>query len=253
MKLIFIAVMILSGAGENAEAKVFNLKKRVISTYLRGTFALPNAGRAAFEPGFPATVSFPDFGGVNQAFSGEIGMAFHTGVSTRLGVEVVYPQYVNQLEGKNAGQTTLLSVTSQVYSVIPQISLEIPMKASANYRVFLGGGVGYAVTVLKNSVSLNAAGQATLGVQDYIEEGTSYSIMGHAEFGVEFGLVDNVGFSLEAGYRYLQPSKFTANRDAITARGALQTGQDIKNIDNSNRSINLSGPFAAAMFRFYIY
>jgi opacity protein-like surface antigen len=252
MKNLFLLFVVLLSSSVSS-ARVVGLDSRKLATYLRGTYGLNNMGRNAFEPGFPTTVSFPDLGGVNQAASAEIGLSFTTGITTRLGLEILYPQYVNQLEGRNAGSTTLMSVTSEVYSLIPQLNLELPFKVTKIFKPYMYFGVGYAVTVIKNTVSMSSSGQATFGVQDYIEEATAYSIMGQLGAGFEFALVDNIGLSFDAGYRYLNPNKFTLNRDAITPRGTVLAGQDLRNVDGSNRALNLSGFFGAATFRFYIY
>ena len=65
------------------------------------------------RPGFPASVTFADSGGVNQTYSAEFGFAFIFGkLCTRLGLEALYPQLTSGLAGKNAAGT--LKIAAQV-------------------------------------------------------------------------------------------------------------------------------------------
>ncbi|MDZ4678003.1 MAG: hypothetical protein SGI74_10920 [Oligoflexia bacterium] len=233
-----------------SDARVFNFKSQTAAAYLRGAVGLNKLQKYAYAPGFPTIVDFPDNDGVNQNYSGEFGFSFTKGITTRLGVELLYPQLTKELEGR-VNTLKALSVTSQVYAVIPQINFEIPMKSSTNYKLFIGGGAGYALATLKNTVTMTPTGTTLYGVTDYIEEGSGFGIMGQAFAGIEFSFFDNVSMSLDSGYRYLVVNNYTANRSASTVRGRIESGNQIKNIDGTNRFTDLSGPWAAMTFRFY--
>jgi hypothetical protein len=233
------------------EARVFNFKRQTVSVYLRGAYGINKLQKYAFEPGFPTSVSFPD-SSVNQNYSGELGLALTTNFTTRLGVELLYPQLIKDIEGRNSSNTNLMSVVSQVYAVIPQVNIEIPIRAGAKSKFYVMAGGGYAVSTFKNTVTMTAAGTSTLGVTDYIEEGTGNGFMGQGGGGVEFSFVDNVSLSFDLGYRYLVVNNYTANRDATTANGPIYKGNAITNVDGSKRTTDLSGPWAAMSFRFYI-
>ncbi len=250
IKYLFIIIFAFPHLGH---AKVFDYKKSTVATYLRGGFGLNNLQKYAYQPGFPTSVTFADSDGVNQTYSAEFGFSFITGkLCTRLGVELLYPQLTSGLSGKNASGTQLLSITSQVYSLVPKIDFEFAFKETPTSKVYGGIGAGYAMTTIKNSVTMTAAGSAAFpGVTDYIEEGSGSGYLGEVFFGFEWAFFDNVGFSLDAGYRYLINSSYNSNRNTTTVSKTETTGAQIMNADNTARTTSLSGPFAAGTFRIY--
>ena len=234
----------------SASAKVFNFQDRSFATYLRGTFGTSNLQREAYQPGVPSSVSFSSSSGVSQGFSGEIGVLIIPSPSFawRFGVEVINPQGTTGAGGLSATGTPLFSVDSQVYSIVPQGNIEIFLKKSPTWRYYVGGGAGYAVTTFKNTYTMTSAGVAQLGVQNYIEEASGFGLMGQGFTGFEFSFFDNVGLSLDIGYRYLVVNNYTSNRNVITPIGTLSTGGAIKNNDGSNRITDLSGFFLPLLF-----
>lgn len=254
LRIHFLFFQIIVLVASLAEARVFDYKRESFSTYLRASYGMNNLQKYAYQPGFPPSVSFPGSDGVNQAYSGEFGFGLGSdNLAVLLGLELLYPQMTTGLSGVNAGGTSLLSIDSQVYSVIPKVDLEFYFKKSPTYRFYGGFGVGYAITTLKNTVTMTSPGTTALGVSDYIEEGTGWGIMGQAFTGFEFAFFDNVGFSLDVGYRYLRVDNFTSNRNSNTAHGQVYTGNQLKNYDGTNRATDLSGPWASAAFRIYIH
>lgn len=236
-------------------ARVFDFQKQVVATYIRGSYGLNKLQKQAYKPGFPASVDFPDHGGVNQAYSADFGFSLTTknAFNIKLGVELLYPQLSKEVSGVNASGTQLLSVTSEVYSVIPQLNLEVFLEKTPKWRWFAGGGVGYAVATIKNTVSMTASGTSSLGVSDYIEEGTGWGLMSQLFTGIEFPFFDNVALSLEAGYRILTVSQYSSNRDSTTALGGVAKGNTLRNVDGTDRSTDLGGPWASATLRLYIF
>jgi hypothetical protein len=251
-KNLFLIFLFSTFLCSNSFARVFNFKNQTLAAYIRGEFGLNKLQKNGYAPGFPSNVDFPNSDGVNQNYSGEFGFAWTTGITTRLGVELLYPQLTKDLEGR-VGGVDMLSVTSQVYAVIPQINFEIPMKRSDTVRFYFGGGAGYALATLKNTVTMTPAGTAFTGVTDYIEEGSGFGLMGQGFVGFEFAFFDNVGMSFDGGYRYLVINNYTSNRSANTVRGRIETGNPIRNVDGTNRVTDLSGPWAAATFRIYFH
>lgn len=246
-----ILAMLIIGPIPAAQAKVFNFQKVSMSTYLRGTYGFTALGREAYAPGIPSTVSF-DGAGVSQAYSAEFGLGFASkSMGWRLGVELLNPAVSKDINGSNATPTHLMTVNSEVFSVIPQINLEIVLRQGPGWRMYMGGGLGYHLTSLKNTVSF-AAG-STFGLSNYIEEGSSSGIMGQGMTGFEFSFFDNVAFSIDLGYRFFTASGFKASRDAITPCGTFYSGNTLRNCDGTDRTLNLSGLFSAANFRIYIY
>jgi hypothetical protein len=248
----FAFVLLLSASA--AEARVFNFDQQTFSTYLRGTYGFTKLQEMAYQSGFPTTVVFDSSGSASTAYSGEFGLAFTSphAMTFRLGVELLSPAQQTGVQGKDSTGTTLLSLDSQVYSIIPQANFEFFVKKGATWRWYFGGGAGYAVTTFKNTVTMTSAGQTALGVGNYIEEGTGWGIMGQAITGYEFSIFDTVSLSFDLGYRYLVVNNYTANRDYVAPAGTFTTGNPVKNVDGSARSTDLSGFFAGATFRFYI-
>src|ERR1039457_7099544 len=160
----------------SAQAKDTSFLTSTLSTYLRGGYGTTNAGKNAYQPGFPGTVSFPDTSGVFQGYDGEIGVAMGVGAngaSIKLGVEILNPAWTNNLAGKNAGGTQLVSIQSEVFAIIPKLDVEYYFIHKPSFRAFFGATGGYAYATLKNTVSLTAAGQVAFpGVANYVEEGT---------------------------------------------------------------------------------
>jgi hypothetical protein len=241
-----------------AHGRIFNYKKQNFSAYLRGQYGLNKAQKTAFQPGFPTsgstTVTFPDHDGVNQDYDAELGLGLNVGrLNTRLGLGLIYPQPVTSTAGKNAAGTALLSLSSQISSLVPRATFELALKQTDTFKAYVGVAAGYAITTIKNTVSLNAAGQAAFptAAVDYTEEGTSYGLLGEVLAGLEFAAFDNVGFSLDAGYRYLNHSSFNATRGANTVGGVVTTGSTLRNVDGTTRTLDLSGYFVGGTFRIY--
>jgi hypothetical protein len=239
----------------NAKAYVFDFSSRTFSTYLRTTGGLNSLQRNAYAPGEPNTVSFTDNNGVNSQISVEIGVAFTKpkAFTTRFGVEVLYPYTASGVTGKNSGGAPLFSLNSQIYSIIPQLNFEYFVKQKDNWRIYLGGGAGYALTTLQNSYTMTPQGQSTLGVGSYSEVATGTSIMGQGFLGFEFLAFDNVTLAFDMGYRYLDVNNYTASGGFASPQGQVAQGAPIKNADGTNRDTNLSGGFASVNFRFYFY
>ncbi|MBK9294602.1 MAG: hypothetical protein IPM57_09175 [Oligoflexia bacterium] len=250
---IFLAFLLV-GASHAAEAKVFDYSKSSFIAYLRGAFGINKAQKFAFEPGFAANITFPDHYGVNQNYNAEFGLGFSVGkMQTRAGVELKYPQLVKDLNGVN-GATTVMTITSEVYGIIPKLSIEYSIKQSSTMRIYFGVGAGYGATVIKNTVTLNSAGVALYPTasQTYIEEATGYAIMGEAFTGIDIAAFDNTSFSFDVGYNYHPITAFTINRNANTTRGAISVGGTLTNAAGGNRTLDLSGYFASATLRIHI-
>ncbi len=234
----------------SANGKVFDYGKQSLSTYLKGSLGMTMLQKTAYQTGFQPTVLFNGNDGVNTAYSGEAGLAFTSprNFTLRLGVELFYPSLTKDLDGADSSGNKLLTITSQVYAVIPQVNLEFFVKQGAKYHYYIGGGAGYAITTLKNTVTISSA---SVGVSDFIEEGSGWALMGQGYAGVEFAFFDSVGFSFDAGYRYLFVDNYKSNRDSVTPTGTYYKGNQIKNYDGTNRATNLSGPWVSGTFRIY--
>jgi hypothetical protein len=247
VKLIIILVLTYSVAGY---AKVFTFDTESYASYVRGTGGLSSLQREAYAGGMPSNISFNDNNQTTEAFSGEIGFSYtNPSVATfRLGVELLYP-YVPGGSTGSTGTLSQFTLATQAYSIIPQVNAEIFLKKKPTYRIYLGLGSGYALTTIKNTYTMTSG--SSLGLNNYIEQGTGSGIMGQGYLGIEFPAFDNVSFSFDVGYRYLVVNNFTASGGYTSPLGTFNQGSPIVNADGSNRSVNLGGVFAAVNLRFY--
>lgn len=242
-------------ASHVAQAKVFNFARNSYATYLRGGYGNNNAGKGAYQPGFPATVTFPDNNGMYQDYQGELGFAWtvSNSMTFRLGAEVLYPMMQVDNNGKNAVGNPLVIAQNQVFALIPQLDLEIYFANKNSFRAYFGAGGGYAYATVKNSIAFTAAGNAAFpGLVNYTEEGTGYNIYGRAFLGFEFAFFDNVGFSVDAGYKYLRVDNFYSVRNTVTCLRTYIVGDKLMNNDGTARTVDFSGAYIAGTFRFYL-
>ncbi len=250
MLSLFVSILL---ASIPSHARIFDFTKSTSSTYLKGDYGFNRVQKMAYQPGFPSAISFPSLGGVSQNFAAEIGFGINVHkFTTRFGLQLLFPQLMTGLAGTSASGTQLLSVTSQLYAIIPKVDFEVALKQTAETKTYLGFGLGYAFVTLRNSVGFTPSGNAAYpGVSDYIETGATNALMVEAYGGVEYLLFDTVGFGLDAGYQYLPVGSINVSQSSTTISGAETSGGVMKNADGSSRNFDLSNIFAAASLRIY--
>ncbi len=234
-----------------ANARVFNFAGVNVSSYLKGAGGTAYFGNDAFANSAGPGVTYSD--GVLYQFSGEFGFSFEmSSFTARLGFEMHRPQHLTLYEGKNTGGTVLYTVDSDIISYSPTLTLEFPLGKAQTTKSYIFLGVGYGYVTLKNTYAFTATGTSTYSLADFSEDGKGQTIFGTAGWGFETLMVDNVTFGMEFGYRYMEAYKLVHKSSSTTFLGNKVEGDNMKNSDGDDRFLNLSQPFLAFLFRFYI-
>ncbi len=251
MKRVGIAILILVVC-QDVSARVFNLGGVSLGTYLKASGGTSQMGADAFRnAGGVSALTFGD--GAAFGFAGEFGVAFDSGpVLTRVGFELYRPQKLSQYEVTNDTGSAMYTVDSDVISFSPVLSFEFILEKTQTSKSYILAGGGYSYLTLKNTFSFTAAGASQLGHGDFVEDAKGNTIFGFAGVGYEMLMVDNVTFSMEAGYRYMEASKLTLKSATNSLVGSKSEGDALKNHDGGDRSLNLSQPFISILFKFYI-
>lgn len=250
--LSFFLFALLLAPWPRAEGRVFDFKKEHFATYFRGNGATTVIGKSAYGKSSGTSTSFS----IEPAYTygGEFGVLFTSGkFGLRVGIEAINPKKVDGAEGKDSSGALLMSMTSQIASYGPAVHIEIGAVTTNTTKLLIVGGAGIGNLTMTNSYSLTAAGSAAYpGVADFTEEGKGTAYTSDLGVAYEFSMVDNVTMVLDLGYRYFFVPKLTHERAATTFLGAVAVGDTVRNSDGTNRSLNLSGPFAGLAFRFYV-
>lgn len=234
-----------------AEAKKFNFKDVGFATYFKGTYGTTKVGGGAFENSIPESVSVGPKPRVN--YSGEFGILFTTEwFNLRLGAELLLPEHISDVKGRDASNTDLFTLDTQTSAVIPMAYIDANLLGGSFWKFYAGVGTGVAYVIMENKYEMTETGVSTLGMGDFVEKatGTAAAFVGHA--GLEVLFTDNVTLVLDAGYRYVIVEQLKHDRDATTFQGTVQAGDIVKDRDGSERNMDLGGPYAGLAFRFYL-
>ncbi len=230
-------------------ARNLDLKNERVAPFLRGTFGYCLAGTTAFGGSSGSDTTFDK--SANFATGGEIGVIVAgPSVGMRLSVEYLIPKQLTSAEGLNAAGVRQFTLESKLDAVIPQVNFDYNLRTNNHSRLFVGGGVGIAMLSLDNQYTM-APGN-TAGLTDHTESGTGRTMGGQGYVGYETHFTDVVTISLDVGYRYYNFTTITSTKNVTTYTGAEVEGQPLKNGDDSDRQVNLTGPYSAITFRFYL-
>lgn len=247
---VILSLAIVSLGAPAAFARKIDLSKETFAAYIRGNIATSNVGKSAYAESSGASTSFseePGFG-----YGGGAGFLFRMGVFIiSAGVDVLTPARMLGIEGKDAAGTSLLTLKSTVLGIVPNLGVAYTFARGPRSRFFISGNFGYASVTILNDYQMTAAGTAQYSVGNYTEEGKGDALSGFIGGGFEFILADNAALVLEGGYRSLIVTKFTHVRDGTSLRGTMTKGEPLTNLDNTNRSLNLSGYVGTAALRIY--
>ena len=233
-------------------ARVFSYKDVTVGTMLRGSAGTVHIADAAYGKGMGDSTSFeaqPDYG-----LSGEFGLVFN-GEFTNFVIsgEYLTPTAMIGIEGKQNGSTKLMTVDSNVYAGIAWAGLEFKMRRRTKSQIIFGVYGGAVQATINNGVVMTSSGLTRYPSSDarYLEHATGFGYAGKALLGWEFLFTDNVTLMFEAGYRYGLVPLLTLDSDLQGVNGSAAKGAQLKNSDNSGRSLDLSGYFGGMNFRFY--
>lgn len=241
----------LSLLAASAEARVFDFKNEKFAAYVGGTFGRSNAGDGAYALASGYGTQFDK--SVQSASSAEGGIVFvGTRFTFKFGVEYLMPRDQVGITGTDQNGNTLFTLDAKMSAFIPQFDLEYMFLVRNTSHGYIGAGWGAGTVSISNEYHMTAAGTSALGVGDYKEMASGWGAMAQAYLGWEFLFSDVVTCAAHVGYRYLHAQAFTATQDATAISGNETNGQEIHNMDGSNRAVDLGGVFAGVGFRFYL-
>ncbi len=245
MGKLFLVLLGLFYASQ-ADARVFKLKEQTVGTYFQGTGGTSVLSNTAYSR---SNATFENK--VEYTTSAEFGLMFLASRTwIRVGVELLRPQAIQGAQAKNASGTVLYRVDSNILAWGPVVNFEFPLNVGESTRFFVSGGLGYMKVTVKNDYHMTGEGSALYGVADYAEEASAYSFMGTGGVGFEVGLADTATFVLSTGYRALIGTNLKHERPNSTIDGNINAGDTFRD-NNGDRTIDLSGFWAGAAFRFY--
>lgn len=246
MRFWTIALIMTFAAG--AEARVFALDKQKLAFYLKGNFGSSRMERDAFDRSDGATANIKE--SVDFQYAGELGLFFKaSSFGVRLGVQVINPQKLDNVEGKNAAGILEYNLTSRVFGVMPVGHLEFDFVSGPQFRWYLSAGGGVGSVTLLNTYTFAPA--SPYGLVDFTEEGTAWVPMYEGSTGIEFSLVDNATMLFDIGYRHLQVTGLKHTRSATTFLGPVGKGSKMTNVGGGERELDMNSVYAGLGFKFY--
>jgi hypothetical protein len=244
----FLLGFFLALVSVGAEAKVFNLSKQTIGTYIRGTYGQSAVGKNAYGSSSGSGTTFNDSFDFNTG--GEFGI--YTGVEQiglRLSAEFLNPKAQKNINGVNSGGSTLMNLDSNIAAVIYKGSIEYSWFIDEASKWYLSLGVGSATVTLTNEYT-NI--DASFGISDFTEKGTETLIMGEVLVGYEYNFSADTTVMLDLGWRQLHADGLQHTSNTTTFGGNVVAGDTMTNSDGSNRTLDLGGFFIGLGLRFYI-
>jgi hypothetical protein len=235
-----------------AAARVFDFKSERFAVSFGGTFGPSTVGTSAYSASSGNGVVFDGKGALSNS-SGEVGVLFNgQNMNLRLSAEYLWARDQVGLEGRDSGGTLLFNLNSKVNALVPVASLEFIVAKVGSSRGLLGLSWGYAFVNLDNDYTMTSSGQSTLGKGSFKESGSAKAPLAQIYTGWEFLLTDTVTTTFSAGYRYVPVSSFKSTKETDAISGQQHDSEDIKNMDGSVRSFDMSGAWVGLTFRFYL-
>lgn len=198
---------------------------------------------------------------ISYAFSGEFGFAllFSPKVQMRLGFEGFTLKNAEVTGNDETSGTALMDITSKTSSFMPTLSIEYAFLANDKFRAYVLGGLSYAKVTVSNDYTLTSTGTSTYsGALDQYKETWESEVLFpyHAMVGIEYYAFDNVTLSLEGGWRQFVADKFSYKESLTVIRGGssldVTEGSTVRNNSDEKISLDLSGPYAGIVIKFYI-
>lgn len=229
------------------QARVFDLTKQSIGTYLRGTYGQSGLDKKAYEDSSGANTLFSD--SVSTATSGEFGVYFGAqNLGFRISAELYQPDKMKGIKGKDSGGSDLMDLTSGVSVQIYKVGLEYSWFLSPKSKIYTVLSVGQATVKLTNEYS-NISGYA---VSDFTEKSSESLVMGEIQLGYEYNFSADTTFLLDLGYRQLQAKSLKYSSSVTSFLGNVNEGDVVLNASGNNRTLDLGGLYLGFGFRFYI-
>lgn len=239
-------------SGEVAGAKVFSFEGQKNGAYIRGSLGTNGVGQKAFEPVLATSEGIDDESS-KSTFGAEVGaqLSFES-FNLRLGLETLRPKSVDSTFSP-AG-TDQYTVTSEIFSYGPTVTLEFISTTMTSVRFFYFVGGSYHWVTMDNTFDFTTAGLTTFNpLTDHTEKAEATAISYFAGMGFEVMFADNVTLAGDFGYRHMPVTglKYKSGGQSIST-GTVNKGDPVTNADGSDREFDLSGFTVALGFRFYI-
>jgi hypothetical protein len=234
-------------------ARVFNFGQENFAGYIRGTYGGSGKSNTMLSESSGNDLTL-DSSYANVS-GGEFGFVYASQVvNTRIGFELIRPPDLKDRSATNAAEAQLYTVTSETTIFIPKIVFEVEMKRWSKYRMMLNLGAGTASLTGRNSYVLTDAGGTELApIVEHYEDLRGNALMYEGSVVFEGLLSDTTTYMLEAGYRSLNFTTITHNRDVATFSGTVVKGDSAVNMDGSKRTLNLTQIYYALGFRFWVF
>lgn len=235
----------------HANARVFSMGGEAFAAYLRSTFG-PSVTNTLNSKSSGNNVTLDSDHAYN--FSGEFGFIYATKyLNLRFGLEVLKPSDIKDNKGKSSSGSEYYSMNAEISAIIPKLVFEFNVREMPTSRICILAGVGYANLVARNSYTMTTAGTNSLGVSEFYEDLRGTALQYEGGLAYEKLLSDSTTFMVEAGYRSLLFTEVRHNRAATTFQGSVNKNDIAKNMDGSNRQLDLTNYYGGIALRFWIH
>lgn len=253
MKWLTLVLLFMQFSGPQAQARVFNFKDGGLAVFLRGKGGTSNIGNDTFGDSSGTDTVIEDE--IKYSYGGELGLLMGMkGFNLRFGAEINRHHPITDGNGKNTSDQDRFTYDAYTFVFNPNVTAEIFMEEGQSTRLYAQVGVGYAMVDVENRYRMTAQGTTDLGVSDFSEKMSGAGMSYLVGAGLETLMLDNVTFSIEAGYQYIKVGelKYTGDVNNIVApTGAAKGDSALKN-DGTKRELNLSTAFVGVSLRFYL-
>jgi hypothetical protein len=235
-----------------AKARIFRLTNETVAAYFGGSYG-PSSILQTHYSGTSGTGATIDKS-MSTNYGGEIGALFTTqALGVRIGFELIKPSTVTKAIGSDASSTKLYDFESSLSVLVPKVALEINLKTTETWRLFVSLGGGTATASYKNSYLFTAAGLTAFpGVADFSDEATGTALLYDGGLGFETLMNDTTTVALNIGYRQLYIPQYKYKLAVTNFTGGHAKDDVVLNEDATVKSSLFTGATAFLMFRFYL-
>ncbi len=243
MKLVFLMVPIICAS--SAWARVFNLQKEKLSSYLVAGMSQSNL-KATPLTAESSAVSFTEV--YSTITSGEFGITYGNGpFGFRFGFEIIKPLALTG-QGQDGAASDLYTYQTNINVMNPKIGADINVYTGQQFRLMLFGYYGLASYSNSMSYTNNTLG----GGAHTVEHRSSAPCYGGGVAG-EVAFFDTTTFIFDVAYRQLKFVNVKYGNSVTTLDGGAKvTGDPVLNDDGSPFQVDFTGVVINAGLRFYL-
>lgn len=247
LKFNFFILIVILVQTQMASARVFDMSKESLASYLVFNIGTSTVAKLAFEN--EANTGYTYSSGVANNTGTDFGLVYTSSyLNFRFGFEMLKPDVLKDVEAKNAG-TRVYLLNSEVLAYAPKIGVEANLQKSSSNRSFVFGYFGSGSLTIKNNYSSSTI--APLGDHE-VEMTGSTTLMGYG-LGYESYMTDTATYIFEVGYRQYDFGSLKYKKAVTTFSGAKAAGDAVNDISSVAKEIKLSGYFVSLGFRIYMF